>query len=143
MLVRGVRGATTVSENTKEEIVSSTAELLEKMILENEIDSENIASIIFTTTSDVYNEFPAVAAREILSLHSVPLLNMQEINNPNGLSGADIAEQVIAKGRITTEHDISPAIVAFNERFKIKTGKDLIMKSPYRFNREDFIINTQ
>jgi len=86
MLVRGVRGATTVSENTKDEIVSSTAELLEKMISENEIDSENIASIIFTTTSDVFNEFPAVAAREILSLHSVPLLNMQEIDNPNGLS---------------------------------------------------------
>jgi len=86
MLVRGVRGATTVSENTKDEIVSSTAELLEKMISENEIDSENIASIIFTTTSDVFNEFPAVAAREILSLHSVPLLNMQEIDNPNGLN---------------------------------------------------------
>ncbi|MQG24348.1 MAG: chorismate mutase, partial [SAR202 cluster bacterium] len=55
MLVRGVRGATTVSENTKDEIVSSTAELLEKMISENKIDSENIASIIFTTTSDVFN----------------------------------------------------------------------------------------
>ena len=48
--------------------------------------AENIASIIFTTTSDVFNEFPAVAAREILSLHSVPLLNMQEIDNPNGLN---------------------------------------------------------
>jgi chorismate mutase len=85
MFVRGVRGATTVLENTKPEIVKHTAELLERMIDENNIDSENIASIIFTTTSDVYNEFPAVAAREILSLHSVPLLNMQEIDNPNGL----------------------------------------------------------
>ena len=86
MIVRGVRGATTVLENTKEEIVKHTAELLERIINENNIDTENIASIIFTTTSDVYNEFPAVAAREILSLNSVPLLNMQEIDNPNGLS---------------------------------------------------------
>jgi len=85
MFVRGVRGATTVLKNTKDEIVKHTAELLERMINENNIDSENIASIIFTTTSDVYNEFPAVAAREILSLNSVPLLNMQEIDNPNGL----------------------------------------------------------
>ena len=86
MIVRGVRGATTVLENTKEEIVKHTAELLERIINENNIDTENIASIIFTTTSDVYNEFPAVAAREILSLNSVPLLNMQEIDNPNGLN---------------------------------------------------------
>ena len=62
MIVRGVRGATTVLENTKEEIVKHTAELLERIINENNIDTENIASIIFTTTSDVYNEFPAVAA---------------------------------------------------------------------------------
>ena len=56
MLVRGVRDNYCFREY-KDEIVSSTAELLEKMISENEIDSENIASIIFTTTSDVFNEF--------------------------------------------------------------------------------------
>ena len=32
MFVRGVRGATTVLKNTKEEIVKHTAELLKKMI---------------------------------------------------------------------------------------------------------------
>jgi len=85
MLVRGIRGATTVSKNNKDEIVKETANLLVKMIEQNDVDSENIASIIFTTTSDVFDEFPAVAAREILSLNSVPLLNMQEIDKPDSL----------------------------------------------------------
>tara|TARA_B110000438_G_scaffold253521_1_gene259180 strand:+ start:4481 stop:4840 length:360 start_codon:yes stop_codon:yes gene_type:complete len=85
MLVRGVRGATTVKENTKEEIVKETSNLLKEILSVNDINSEDIASIIFTTTIDVNTEFPAVAAREILSLNTVPLLNMHEINNPNGL----------------------------------------------------------
>ena len=84
MLVRGIRGATTVSQNTKTDIVKETSTLLSEMISANEINTEDIASIIFTTTFDVTLEFPAVAAREILSLNTVPLLNMHEINNPDG-----------------------------------------------------------
>jgi len=85
MHVRGVRGATTVKENTKEEIIKETSNLLQEILSVNNINSEDIASIIFTTTIDVNSEFPAVAAREILYLNTVPLLNMHEINNPNGL----------------------------------------------------------
>ena len=85
MLVRGIRGATTVSQNTKEDIVKETSTLLSEMISANKINTEDFASIIFTTTFDVTLEFPAVAAREILSLNTVPLLNMHEINNPDGL----------------------------------------------------------
>ena len=101
MLVRGVRGATTVLENSKEDIVKHTAELLKRMIIENNIDSENIASIIFTTTSDVFNEFPAVAAREILSLNSVPLLNMQEIDNAVNIVKRDILNRYDFRGSNT------------------------------------------
>ena len=86
MLVRGIRGATTVSQNTKTDIVKETSTLLSEMISANEINTEDIASIIFTTTFDVTLEFPAVAAREILSLNTVPLLNMHEINNPDGIT---------------------------------------------------------
>lgn len=85
MLVRGIRGATTVRKNTKEDIVKETSTLLNEMLIANDVDSKDIASIIFTTTFDVTLEFPAVAAREILSLNTVPLLNMHEINNPDGL----------------------------------------------------------
>ena len=61
--VRGVRGATTVLENTREEIMDATEELLSEMIVANGIASEDIAAVYFTLTSDLNAEFPAVAAR--------------------------------------------------------------------------------
>ena len=53
MPIRGVRGATTVSKNSKEEILSATRELLEAVVAANEINPEDVASGWFTTTPDV------------------------------------------------------------------------------------------
>lgn len=61
----GIRGATTVEENTKSAILSATRELLEKIIEANQIEADEVASAFFTTTPDLNAEFPAVAAREI------------------------------------------------------------------------------
>ena len=44
---RGIRGAITLSSNTKEEIKSATIELLNEMIKENDISTEDIAFAIF------------------------------------------------------------------------------------------------
>ena len=85
MSVRGIRGATTVSNNTKKNIIDSTFSLLREMITLNNVEIQDIASIFFTTTKDLNAEFPAVAAREKLSMNEVPLLNMHEIDNPEGL----------------------------------------------------------
>ena len=85
MSVRGIRGATTVSNNTKENIIDSTFSLLREMITLNNVEIQDIASIFFTTTKDLNAEFPAVAARKKLSMNEVPLLNMHEIDNPEGL----------------------------------------------------------
>ncbi|NTW01560.1 MAG: chorismate mutase, partial [Oscillochloris sp.] len=62
---RGIRGAITCDENSREAILAATREMLERMIAANGIQSEDIASAIFTTTSDLNAEFPAVAAREL------------------------------------------------------------------------------
>ncbi len=62
---RGVRGATTCDENTREAILAATHELLTLLIEANGIHPEDIASAIFTTTPDLNAEFPAVAARAI------------------------------------------------------------------------------
>ncbi len=61
--VRGIRGATTADENTKEAIVEATRELLERLIEANSIETDDVAAAIFTTTRDLNAEFPAVAAR--------------------------------------------------------------------------------
>lgn len=73
-----VRGATTVEEDTPEQVRERTGELLEEMMERNDIRPDAIVSIIFTTTPDIVSDFPAVAARGI-GLAQVPLLCSQEI----------------------------------------------------------------
>ncbi len=84
MYCRGIRGATTVEENSREEILTATTELLQLLIHKNELQTEDIASAIFTVTADLDAEFPALAARE-MGWTDVPLLCMQEIPVPHSL----------------------------------------------------------
>lgn len=81
---RGVRGATTAAANTSEAILSATRELLSLIVAANAIDSADVASAIFTVTSDLDAEFPALAARQ-LGWIDVPLLCGYEIAVPNAL----------------------------------------------------------
>ena len=85
MLVRGIRGATTVESNTREEILAAAGELLEAIVQANELPHEHVASIIFTTTPDLNADFPAVAARE-LGWTDVALECMHEMNVPGSLA---------------------------------------------------------
>lgn len=84
MGIRGVRGATQVKENSALEIGQAVTELLSKMISENEVNTSDLISIIFTATADLTADFPAVAARSI-GLGDVPLLCAVEIDVPGSL----------------------------------------------------------
>ena len=84
MWCRGIRGATTVDNNTKEDILNSAKELLQKMIDANGLQPENVACAIFTTTHDLNAEFPAAAARQLGWAHPA-LLCAQEMNVPGSL----------------------------------------------------------
>ncbi|HEU5424735.1 MAG TPA: chorismate mutase [Nitrolancea sp.] len=64
MRCRGIRGATTVERNDAEEMLGATRELLAALIEANQIEVEDVASVIFTTTPDLTAVFPAVAARD-------------------------------------------------------------------------------
>ena len=81
---RGIRGATSVTENTREAILSGTRELLNAIIDENGIRVDDIASIFFSVTKDLDAEFPAKAARE-LGMGDTPLLCLNEISVPSAL----------------------------------------------------------
>ncbi len=80
MYCRGIRGATTVERNEREEILAATKELLELLIQQNELR----ASAIFTMTGDLDAEFPALAARE-MGWTNVPLMCTREIPVPGSL----------------------------------------------------------
>ncbi|HEY65062.1 MAG TPA: chorismate mutase [Caldilineae bacterium] len=84
MPCRGVRGATTADENTREAILKATRQLLALMIRLNDIKPEDVASAIFSTTPDLNAEFPALAARQ-LGWVDVPLLCTHEISVPGSL----------------------------------------------------------
>ena len=84
MLVRGIRGATTVSTNSRDEILDAARELLDEIVRANEIPHEHVASIIFTTTPDLTAEFPAVAARQA-GWTDVALECLHEMNVPGRL----------------------------------------------------------
>jgi chorismate mutase len=83
-MLRGVRGATTVTQNDKLEILSKTSEMLTKLVEENHIATEDIGAVIFSSTPDINSAFPAAAARSI-GWSCVPLFGTQEIDNPSGV----------------------------------------------------------
>lgn len=84
--VRAIRGAVTVSENTRSAICTATRELLEAILKENELKIDDLISIIFTVTPDLNTAFPAEAARQLGWL-LVPLLCTTEIPVPGTLKG--------------------------------------------------------
>jgi chorismate mutase len=77
--IRGIRGAISVPKNTGDEIISSAAALLRKMVGLNGIKIEDIASVIFSVTKDLNAEFPAIAARR-LGWKTTPLLCTYEVD---------------------------------------------------------------
>lgn len=84
MYCRGIRGATTVEHNEREEILAATTELLQLMVRSNDLPVEDIASAIFTVTEDLDAAFPAMAARD-LGWQEVALMCTCEIPVPNSL----------------------------------------------------------
>ena len=84
MMLRGVRGAITVSENTSEAILEATEEMLRWLIEQNGIEEEDLASVLFTSTPDLDACFPAKAARN-MGWRQVALMGFQEIDVADGL----------------------------------------------------------
>ncbi|MDX1991633.1 MAG: chorismate mutase [bacterium] len=85
LMFRGVRGATTVPENTGAAITEAAKELLLAMIEANGIEEEFVASVIFSTTPDLNAVYPAAAAREV-GWTQTALMGCQEIDVPGGLA---------------------------------------------------------
>lgn len=85
MLVRGVRGATTVTANDREEILQATTELLHQIVEQNGIEPELIASIWITVTEDIDAVFPAVAVRSLPGWELVPIMCSVEMPVPGSL----------------------------------------------------------
>ncbi|WP_062046801.1 chorismate mutase [Bacillus sp. JCM 19034] len=84
-MVRGIRGATTVQDNTVEDISNETLKLVKKIIQENQIEPESVAHVLFTVTEDLDQAFPAKVLREIDGWSYVPVVCAREIPVPGSL----------------------------------------------------------
>lgn len=82
-----LRGATTATANSEDEILTVTEELVVEVLKRNDLTPHALVSCIFTCTDDLNDQFPAVAARRI-GLNTVPLLCAREIDVPGALPRA-------------------------------------------------------
>jgi len=85
MRFHGIRGAITVEANTSQAILDATLGLLRRMTAVNDIEVDDIASVIFSMTPDLNAVFPAEAGRQLPGWRQVPLMCMQEIPVPGAL----------------------------------------------------------
>ena len=85
MRCRGLRGATTATDNSAAAILAATRELLERLVARNALDVGDIASAFFTVSDDLDAAYPALAARE-LGWSEVALLCSREIPVPKSVA---------------------------------------------------------
>lgn len=84
LVVRGLRGATTVDADTVTQVTERSQELMLRIMERNDLVEDDIVSVLFTATADVTSIFPATAIREI-GFGAVPLLCAAEIAVPGAM----------------------------------------------------------
>ena len=84
LMVRGLRGATTVDADMAAQVTERSQELMREIMARNELVEDDIVSVVFTATPDVTSIFPATAIREI-GFGAVPLLCAAEIAVPGAM----------------------------------------------------------
>ena len=81
--VRALRGATTIDHDTPEHIGERVVALLDTLLTRNQVDHDDLISMLFTATEDVVSTFPATAARTY-GLGDVPLICARELSIEGG-----------------------------------------------------------
>ena len=81
-----IRGATTSSGNSVEEIEDAVVELVNELISRNSLIKSNLLSITFTSTKDLDACFPASIARKCNGLDSVAFLDCQQMFVANDIA---------------------------------------------------------
>jgi chorismate mutase len=82
--VRAIRGAIQVVADDRDLILEATTELVAEVMARNDLTTDDVISVLFTTTADLTAEFPALAARKV-GFHDVPLICAGEIDVPGAL----------------------------------------------------------
>ena len=98
-----IRGATTASGNSIEEIEDAVVELIDELISRNNLIKTNLLSITFTATKDLDACFPASIARKSCGLDSVAFLDCQQMYVNNDV---DFCIRIMAQVLLPTNNPI-------------------------------------
>ena len=79
MNIRAIRGATCLQRDDATEMAEAVTELLLELMSRNAVDTDDLISVLFTSTPDLHSAFPAAAARGV-GHADVPLICAQEID---------------------------------------------------------------
>jgi chorismate mutase len=82
--IRAIRGATTLDDDTREQMVDRVTSLLAEIFSRNHLDLDDVISIFFTATDDLHCMFPAEAART-MGLADIPLMCARELAITGGM----------------------------------------------------------
>ena len=81
-----IRGATTSTGNSVEEIKNAVVELIDELISRNNLLPTKLLAITFSVTKDLDACFPASVARKCNGLDSVAFLDCQQMFVPNDVA---------------------------------------------------------
>ena len=84
-MIRGLRGAITIESDKPELVWDETARLVREVVAANNVEIDDIASILISTTPDITSAFPARAVRLMEGWHYVPVMCTHEMDVPNAL----------------------------------------------------------
>lgn len=120
-MIRGIRGATTVTEDSAQHILEETEKLILTMARENNIQPEDVASVIVSTTTDIRAAFPAKAVRSIPKWTYVPVMCTHEMDVPGAITLCIRVLMHVNTDR--AQHDIQH--IYLNEAMKLRP--DLVL----------------
>lgn len=98
-----LRGATTVANDTPEEIRSAVLEMFDELVRKNSVQLSNIVSILFTATKDVRSAYPGKFLREDRAVTGAAILHFQEMDVVESLSQC-IRVLIYCEGISNPEH---------------------------------------
>ena len=79
MILQAIRGATTCMENSSVSIEKAVRELIAELVKHNQLDPNQVISVIFSVTNDLDACFPASIARQQIGWEKVALLDCQQM----------------------------------------------------------------
>ena len=110
--MRGIRGATTVECNDKEEIWQAAQELVRALVDANGIAPEDIGAAIFSVTEDLTAAFPSTGARRLRDLTSFPYSTRANAPlrtaSPAASAPSSSSTRIVHKKRCTTSTCAAP-----------------------------------